>query len=159
VFLSFKKRITLIYAAVLGGCLLFSLALFLFIGNTSVPKVFFFPDSRQNTLAGEMRFIPRRRSREELIQKYLQELILGPERIDYFRTLPKETELQSVLLRENHLYIDFNEAILFQDSDTPLNFDETREMIKSALFYNFHFLREVTITANGQVPIKKNKSR
>jgi spore germination protein GerM len=119
----------------------------------------FFPDSLQSRMAGETRYVPRRKSREDMIQKYLQELILGPERIDFLRLFPRNTELHSVILRDSTLYIDFNENILFQDSDTPLNFNETIEMLKSALFYNFHYLKKINVTANGQVPIKKNKSR
>lgn len=151
---SLKNRITIIYCAVLAGCLVFSLVLFLFIGNTAVRKVMFFPDSRGSSMTGETRYIPRKKSREDMIQKYLQELILGPEKIEFLRLLPRSTKLQSVILRDSTLYIDFNEDILFQDSDTPLNFNETVEMLESALFYNFHHLKKVTVTANGQVPIK-----
>ena len=94
-----------------------------------------------------------------MVQKYLQELVLGPERIDFLRLLPRNTKLKSVILRDSILYIDFSEGILFQESDTPLNFSETLEMLESALFYNFHFIKKISVTANGQVPIKKNKSR
>lgn len=157
--LTLKNKITIIYSSVLAGCLLFSLVFYLFTGNTTADKVMFFPDPQQNDKVGEIRSIPRRKSREEMIQKYLQEVILGPERIDFHRLLPRETAIQSVILRNSTLYIDFNEAILFQDSDTPLNFDETLKMLESALLYNFHYLRKINVTANGQVPIKKNKSR
>jgi len=56
------------------------------------------------------------------------------------------------MLRENDLYIDLNESVLFHDKENPLTFQESINLLEQALRYNFHFLNEIYITVNGQVP-------
>jgi len=146
------KSAPYLFALLLAVVFAVSLLIFLFFGNSAVHRVFFFPVDGLKNNPGEIRYLPREENREKEIEDYIKEIILGPVQVEYSRLLPKEAILNTVILRENNLYIDFSEDVLFQEIDNPLTFNESIALLKECLRFNFHYLREIYITINGQVP-------
>lgn len=150
--LNLKLKPPVLLAILMVFSFIISLILFFVAGDTRVERIMIFPDSHQTYRIGEVRYLPRQKEKEENIEKFISELILGPQKINYLHIFPAKTKLKTTILRNNVLYIDFNEEILFQNSETPLNFSEMISMLKENLNYNFHYLKKIIITVNGEIP-------
>ena len=163
---SFKSA-PYLFAVLLAGVFTVSLLIFLFFGNSAVHRVFFFPADGLKNNPGEIRYLPHSSSLEANITVFLKELILGPAALDLSRIVNKETSLRSVLFRNGTLYIDFDEHIIFRDVDANLPFPDTVDFIRHGVFKNFHRVKNIYVTVNGQMPEnwyetvenKKKKSR
>ena len=153
-----KPRFVYVFAGLIAGCFLLSLFLFLFMENNLEPRVMLFPGVNLSKQTGEIRYVPRQATMEERIEKYIQELILGPSRLDLSRLFPEHTKLQSVILRDSTLYVDFSEDLLFQGRDDPLPFDETIELFRRSLILNFRWIKKMYITINGRLPDNWNET-
>ena len=153
-----KPRFLYIIAGLIAGCFLLSLLLFLFLDNGLEPRIMLFPGMNLSKQTGEIRYIPRQASMEERIEKYIQEFILGPSQLDLSRLFPEQTKLQSVILRDSTLYVDFSEDVLFQERDNLLPFEETIELFRHSLIINFRWIKNIYITVNGQLPDNWNET-
>ncbi|MEW5815802.1 MAG: hypothetical protein AB1798_10475, partial [Spirochaetota bacterium] len=63
----------------------------------------FFPGELNQKLRAEIRNLPRMKSREASLEIYVKEILLGPVRIDDARLLPKDTKIETIMLREKSL--------------------------------------------------------
>lgn len=114
--------------------------------------LFFSPRGAEESLKGEIRYLPRQDTREERIEILLDELCLGPVNINYNKILPAGTRLQSVRLNKDRVYADFSPRILFTQDEVSLTYEEILQAIEKNLRFNFRFIDDVVITINGQEP-------
>lgn len=107
-------------------------------------------------LNGEERFLPKKATVEEDIELLLKELILGPKNHQNLRIVPQGVTVESVMLRDQELYINLSEDILLRESPSPLNLDETLQALGNTIFFNVPKLRDIFIFVSGQLPGEYN---
>lgn len=66
--------------------------------------MYLLPEKREVTVAENA-------SREEIAKAALTELIKGPENTEYYPTIPEKTQLLSVKLEQDTLYLDFSQEL------------------------------------------------
>lgn len=113
-------------------------------------KVFFFTSRLTGDYRGEMRHIPRTNSVEENIRFFVEDLILGPISISLEPVVSKTTRLNTILLRDNVLFLDFTREI-FRDHP-PFSLQESMMMIEKNVKFNFPALKETVISIDGEEP-------
>jgi len=146
--LHLEKR-TLILISILLFLLILSLSVYFFADNNLVRRVLFFPDRNNNS--GEMRRLPRQKSLEDDIELFVNEMILGPYKIDHLRIIPEKTRLQNLFLRDkSSLYIDFSADFIVTENELSIITSEMIELISKNLRYNFPILEEITLSVDGQ---------
>lgn len=144
-----RRKVIIISATLLGIFLVLSLIFFLLFEADSVKRVLFFPNDIDGELNGEVRKLPEKGSAEENIALYIKEILLGPTEFVNTRLVSEETTVQSLLFRDNTLYLDFNQAILFT-SALKLDFYGIIETLEKSIYFNFPFVEAIVITVNGQ---------
>jgi hypothetical protein len=148
----FDKKHTILATVLLSSSLIISILSLLLFPQPQSRRVLFFPDGVTGELGGEEHLLPRRNDREEAIELFLEEVILGPNTLGSVSLIPESTEIRLLILREKSLYIDFSPAILDAEEKTRTSFDDALDMTRYNLELNFPFLRSVTMTVAGQVP-------
>ncbi len=132
--------------------LFFSLVMF-FVTDTKVRrKVFFFPQYRSSRITGESRNLPVRGSMEANIELLIQEVLLGPVDVTHVHIFPEGTSLRTVLLRDTRLYIDLSVDAVLGRKKSELGFEESVEVLKRTVSYNFPSIESFLVTIDGEMP-------
>ena len=143
------ERIPLILISVFAIIFVLSMFIYFINNNNLVRRVLFFPG--RNNYSGEVRRIPRQESVEDEVELLVRELILGPYQIDHQRTVPENTKLQNILIRNRSLlYIDFSADLIVFNDEFSIVPSEMKELIRRNIIYNFPFLEEITLSVDGQ---------
>jgi hypothetical protein len=150
--MSKEKTILLAGAGLLAASLLISLLAFLLPGSARAKRVLFFPQGEARKLAGETRFLPRRRSLEDNIELLLEELILGPATPNYLRVVPQDLEVQNVILKQGTLYINFSREMLSAAAAMNRTIDEMIQAVGNSVLYNFPRVKKLYVFVEGQLP-------
>jgi hypothetical protein len=108
-------------------------------------------------LAGESRFLPRRRNLERDVQLLVEELILGPELPMHRLLLPRETRLLSVLARQRRVYLSLSHGILREGGESPFKPDEAMQALSDVILFNFPRIRHLELLIDGQVPGERSE--
>jgi hypothetical protein len=136
-----------------GGALLTAVvvSVFLYVVRPapSVQRVIFFPDETTHVWNGELREIPKQKTRELEIEYLTRELILGPTLPRHGRGIPRKTVLESVILRNNALYVGFSEHLVFPPGDMLVGFDEILAGYRKTITYNYPRIDEIRILVDG----------
>jgi len=140
----------------LGGILLLLLLLsavmYMVWGSGRTEQVLFFPEYRSSRCYGEARSLPVKDTKEKDVELLVREVLLGPMNVDLVSLFSRETRLQTILLRDQTLYLDFNMAILNGISDAALSFEEALACLTKTVRFNFPEIREVIYSINGVQP-------
>ncbi len=131
--------------------LLLSLTLF-FTGKHWARRTLFFPEIGSSKLAGETRFLPRRPTLEGNVRLLVEETVLGPEMPMHRPLVPRQTRLQSVLVRQRDVYVSLSDGILRADVDTPFAPEQSLEALSTLILFNFPRIRRLELLIEGQVP-------
>ena len=143
------ERIPLILISVFAIIFVLSMFIYFINNNNLVRRVLFFPG--RSNYSGEVRRIPRQESVEDEVELLVRELILGPYQIDHQRTVPENTKLQNILIRNRSLlYIDFSADLIVFNDEFSIVPSEMKELIRRNIIYNFPFLEEITLSVDGQ---------
>ncbi len=146
--LQLEKR-CIILISIISLLLVVSLFIYFFAGNNLDRRVLFFPGRVK--YSGEVRMVPHKKTKEDEIQLFVKELILGPYSINHFRIIPQKTKLQSLFFRQKtKLFIDFSSDFIVFDNDFNLVPSEMIVLIEKNLEYNFPFLKEISVSVDGQ---------
>ena len=138
-----------------GALFVFLLGLSLVLYFVTMPwnsQVLFFPEMSTGKLVGERRFLPFRQGIGAQIERYVQELILGPSDPLLMRIVPKDVRLHSVVVRQGKVYLSLSRDILDLRADARLTFDQTLQAIANGVLYNFPQVRSLHILVDGQLP-------
>jgi len=149
-----KKLFTII-----SGILFFFLVISVIFMNLSddrkTRRVLFFPRGIERELVGEVRYLPQRKDQEEAISQVVKGLLLGPAEYQNTLLVPRGSKLNTILLRENVLYLDFSRNVILDHEDQSSYIEEIYEGIKKTVLYNFRYVKEVRMTIEGQIPFKQ----
>lgn len=138
--------------------MLISIFTFLFREKNDVKRVIFFPhvtfasEEIKKEYSGEERMLPFLGNKEKDIKLYVNEIILGPIRPDHGEIVSKNTQLLTLILDDDVLYLNFSGNILLENENTILNIGERINTIGSNIKYNFPGLNNIYICVNGQIP-------
>ena len=145
--LKLEKRPVILISAL---ALLFVISISVYIFNNNyVRRVLFFPG--RSSFSGEMRRVPRQDTVEADVELLIRELILGPYKIDHLRSVPDNTRLQNLLIRDKSLlYVDFSADLIVYDDGFSIVPSKMATLIRLNIIYNFPFLEEITLSVDGQ---------
>ncbi len=132
-----------------------SLGLYLFKENR-VRRVLFFPEQGTKRLVGEIRYLPEMDNLEDNINLLVEEIILGPSRENHEILVPKEVSVESLILRDSVLYLDFSEEIVLKEMDLKLGFEKSLMVMANTVMFNFPLVEKVFVFINGEIP--KNRA-
>lgn len=154
-------RFTLILMGSWAFILLLSLILFLVQGMEKESQVLFFPRYRSSDCRGEERLLPRKDSPEQEIELLVREILLGPFDVDLVPVFPREGRMNTVMLRDGRLYLDFSTDVLFPKGNSTLSFEEALECLGRSVKFNFPRVEEIIFTVNGNPPrrVEKDQSK
>lgn len=145
--LKLEKR-PVILISVLVILFIISVSVF-FFNNKYIKRVLFFPG--RSSFSGEMRRVPVKDTVEANVELLINELILGPYKIDHLRSVPENTKLQNLLVRDKSLlYVDFSADLLVYDDGFSIVLSKMTELIRLNIAYNFPFLEKITLSVDGQ---------
>ncbi len=133
-----------------------AISVFLFIRNDSQwhRYVLFFPKyTNPEVIQGEIRKIRRYENMEKNIDRLVHECMLGPEDLRNIRIMPGDGKINTVLLRDNAVYIDFSHSILFSEEVSPLTLTERLTILSQSIRWNFPDIKTINYSINGEVPI------
>jgi len=136
----------LIFFILLAG----SLTLYFIQDKTREKRVLFFSLINNSRFIGETRYLPNKLKTEDDIKQLIAEIILGPENENHFPVLPPNTEIKSVLLRDNVLYANFSYAVLKYNKNVKIGTDEKFQIVANTLIFNFPFIKRVFFYINGE---------
>jgi hypothetical protein len=141
-FLGEKRNRYACYLLLIG-----SIALGEFFISGLVRRTFVFYANIEGSTVVEDRMLRRSSSRETDINRYVDEVLLGPVSPDSAPLFPRETRLESFMYREGVVYVNLSEAALFppEGGDLFRNFLTFNEGIRR----NFPFVRDVKIFIGG----------
>ncbi len=134
------------------GLLVLSLLLFLFLGNSSVERLLFFPSQTGRRMVAEERFLPRHRTLEENVTEVAEGVLLGPTRNDAERVFPRGGAVLAALIHGRTLYLDLTPNLLADDPEVPLKGQDAFDALGRSLRFNFPSIREVVFFVDGQLP-------
>ena len=149
------KNIALVSGSLLLLIFIITLVSFSINSTHKVKKIFFFPSDITSKLEGEPRYITNRGTKEQKIEFFVKELLLGPIGLEFSPLIPKETILKTIILREKVLYLDFSSQIVFSETDLSLTLEEILEGIEKNIYFNYPWIIDIVITVKGQVPFGK----
>lgn len=142
------KRRPVILISALALIFVISMSVY-FFNNNLVKRVLFFPG--RSSFSGEMRRVPKQNTVEGDVELLIRELILGPYQIDHLRTVPENTKLQNLLIRDKSLlYVDFSADLVVYDDNFSIVTEKMTTLIRRNIIYNFPFLEEITLSVDGQ---------
>lgn len=144
------KRFAII-GAVFVAALIISITAYLLAPLRADHRVLFFPTEATGVWRGELRKVPRMRGREAAVREMLKEMALGPIDLKLRRTVPRNTLIRSVLLRDGTLYVDLSEHAVFDAPTIGMTFADITEGIRKTIWYNHPRIQSIVISVNGVV--------
>ena len=125
---------------------LVSLTLFLIRNRTMERAIFYFSDSRDNTLRTEYRILPRQSELPARIRQYVQEYLLGSLELRSQAIFPQGTDLLSIFL------LDDGELVINLENKVPegLTLQNSFDMLRTGIKMNFLKVRRIRFLVEGQ---------
>ena len=137
--------------SILVATFLISLAAY-YVFNPGVDgRVFYYPDNSGIRIGTERRGIPQRRDIDSQISVFLEELILGPVKLELTHTAPWGTDIRHVAVVGKTAYVDLNLKMLKTGKELPISFDQALENVRYNILFNFPRIEEVIFTVEGQL--------
>jgi len=135
---------------ILAASIVISTLAYLFYHPKVEGRLFFYPDTTGTYISVERRGIPQRSSLEAKIAVFLEELALGPFRLDLSQAMPRETDILHVAVIDKTAYVNIDRTILKSRAIVPIDFDEALENIRYNILFNFQAIKEVVFSIEGQ---------
>ncbi len=132
--------------------LVVSLALFFLFNNNRQERTFYFHEQGTGKEIGELRTIPRYHDPERNVKVYVEELLLGPQRMNMVSVFPEGTKLNQLMLREKKLYIDINNMVLKTDIIKSYNIGKNIKLLRKNIIFNFPEISDIIFTITGEEP-------
>jgi hypothetical protein len=138
--------------------LLISLFTFIFREKNDIKRIIFFPEVNfaseviEKVYSAEERTMPYLGNMKEDIELYVNEILLGPIRPDHGEIVSKNTEILTLVMDADVLYLNFAGNFFLDNENTILNIGERINTIGSNIKYNFPGLKRIYICVNGQIP-------
>jgi len=103
----------------------------------------------------ETRFFYPGTTKEDRLQNYIEEYLLGPTTMDYLPLFPQDTRVDTVLIRNDHAYINLSEtAALPVPGSVP--FEKREGLFAAMIMKNFQSIKEVSLFIAGNEVYRTN---
>lgn len=135
--------------AAMAACLTVSLVLFAGSPPRVEGRIFVYPLNSGGNLGSERRGIPASGSLESRLAVFLDELLIGPVRLDLAGTAPKGTTLRHAAVLDRTAYIDLSRHMILSDASMPISAGEAVENIDYNIRFNFPRIKNIVITIEG----------
>lgn len=145
-----KKQYILVLLNIFIALFILSLLFFLIERGDRTRIVLFFPETATGKLIGEERYIKKRKNHEDKIYELISELLLGPSLPGSSPLFAQDTEIISVLLKKNHLFVNFSKEIIFPDIKNPLDFYQGIHACINSIKFNFPWIRNISFFVSGE---------
>ena len=133
--------------------LILAAAVVLFVlGGRWKQRVLFFPGLDTAKLSGESRFLPRRSSLEGRVRLLAEEVVLGPSAPTLRRYLPRELEIQSVIVRQGVAYVSVSRHLLQGTEHYRGTAEDALQALANTILYNAPRIRKLYLLVDGQLP-------
>ena len=133
--------------------LFYSVSVYFKSNYQKADRIFFFPDHKSSSPIGESRKTPKIPfEKEENIEIFIKELLLGPISMNLDPIFPTGTRLEKLLYRDKTVYLDLNFMALLPDKRAIHGFDNTMLLIEKNIKFNFPFVEKIIVTILGQKP-------
>jgi hypothetical protein len=132
--------------AYLCPLLILGVADFLFLGLAR--RTFVFYSIGDHAPAVEDRMIARTGSRENDIERYVEESLLGPVSLDSAPLFPRGTRLESLLYRDGTVYADLTESAALSVPEGPGVF-AALDALYDGVKRNFSYVKDVRLFIAG----------
>ena len=112
-------------------------------------RIFIYPLNSGGDTGSERRGIPAGNTLESRIAVFLDELLVGPVKIDLAPTAPKGTVLRHAAVLERTAYIDLSRHMISPDASMPISIAEAAANIRWNIRFNFPRIKNIVITIEG----------
>jgi hypothetical protein len=129
-----------------------SLMFFWLAPSHHVARALYFPGTTDPHLSSERRLVPRSNGIERSVELVVEEALLGPMLISHGRLFPHETAARTVIVSDDTAFIDLNEAAMREEADVRIGVADAIEALRLTVERNFHSLKNVVVTINGNLP-------
>jgi len=144
----------IIAGGVLAAVLALSIVFFLRYDSQWHRYVLFFPKyTDPGIVEGEVRGVRMHNDREKNLERFIHELMLGPGDVRYLPVMPEDGNVNTLILRDNELYVDFSHSILFSNDEVPFPLEERFELMTKSIRWNFPDIKTINYSINGEVPV------
>ncbi|GMO55809.1 MAG: hypothetical protein Ta2G_15300 [Termitinemataceae bacterium] len=96
----------------------------------------------------EERMLPKEKTKELSVTKYVYDVILGPSSLEVVPLVNQGTMINSVFMRDNIVYIDLSESAAIPPLEGGVVL-ENFKMIKKGVLRNFRFIKDVFVFIEG----------
>jgi hypothetical protein len=111
-------------------------------------SVFFFPNSRTEVIATEIRYLPVVRGKDATLQLYVSEVLLGSANPDRKPLFNRGTTVLSCFIRKNTAYIDLSSEAAYPESGITSSIVAT-EIFKKNVCTNFRYIDKIYLYFEG----------
>lgn len=117
--------------------------------------LFSFYSSKNTSTMVETRFFYPGTTKEDRLQNYIEEYLLGPTTMDYLPLIQQDTRVETVLIRKDHAYINLSEtAALPVPGSVP--FEKREGLFAAMIMKNFQSIKEVSLFIAGNEVYRTN---
>jgi len=142
----------LLIASGLFGVILAAAVVLFMLGGRWKQHVLFFPGLDTVKLSGESRFLPRRNTLEGKVRLLAEEAVLGPANPTLRRYLPRELEIQSVVVHQGVAYVGVSRHLLEGTEQFRGSAEDALQALANTILYNVHRIRKLYLLVDGQLP-------
>ncbi len=89
---------------------------------------------------------------EREIEFLVEDQILGPARISHGRLLPRATQINTLFVRDDRLYLDLSQDAIVESDDVRIPLDQALAGLEHSIRYNFRGIEDIVITIDGSIP-------
>lgn len=111
-------------------------------------SVFFFPGMNGRTTVMEVRYLPRAKTREARVERYVSELLLGPITPGSSSLFAKKTALVDCMVRKNDAYVNLSPEAL-DGLNASTDFRTATEIFKKNVCTNFRSVDRIYLYFDG----------
>ncbi|WP_304223726.1 GerMN domain-containing protein [Gracilinema caldarium] len=110
--------------------------------------VFSFYEQKSGSLRVETRFFPSGKTKEEQLQHYVEEYLLGPMLVDKLPLFPQDSRLETIMIRKDRAYINLSDTAALPVGGSA-SFQERARVLAEMIKKNFVSIKEVTLFIAG----------
>lgn len=101
------------------------------------------------------RLLPRERTPEAALGRYIEEALLGPATVDALPLFDPGVKLLTAMVRGETAYVDLSDTAVFQTHGGPTTADSL-EILRMGIMRNFPAIKKVYIFIAGREPYGQN---
>lgn len=144
------------------GWLIYFISLFVFVSfsviwffnaeNRFTDRSLFFVEPVSRAVVMEHRLIAEKHDTEKNIELLVKDALLGSSLLVRDNIFPERTRLNQLLYRNDIVYADLSIEAVLSATHTGLSFEESTDILRRTISFNFPSVKGICITVNGNLP-------